>query len=149
MKDKYKHLLNFAANIISLAVEACMFGWVWYMLYIPMLDKANTFFNRGNWAVIGMYVLFVFFFTKIFGGYRIGYMRISDIILSQSGSCDDCCVFRDLSGRQRLSAATAIASDDGNRDYIYRSVGRTGAKGIYTSVSAASDACDLWKLFAG
>ena len=83
MKDKYKHLLNFAANIISLAVEACMFGWVWYMLYIPMLDKANTFFNRGNWAVIGMYVLFVFFFTKIFGGYRIGYMRISDIILSQ------------------------------------------------------------------
>jgi len=30
-----------------------------------------------------MYVLFVFFFTKIFGGYRIGYMRISDIILSQ------------------------------------------------------------------
>ena len=83
MKDKYKHLLNFTANIISLAVEACMFGWVWYMLYIPMLDKANTFFNRGNWAVIGMYVLFVFFFTKIFGGYRIGYMRISDIILSQ------------------------------------------------------------------
>ena len=118
MKDKYKHLLNFTANIISLAVEACMFGWVWYMLYIPMLDKANTFFNRGNWAVIGMYVLFVFFFTKIFG-------------------------------RQRLSAATAIASDDGNRDYIYRSVGRTGAKGIYASVSAASDACDLWKLFAG
>lgn len=43
MKDKYKHLLNFAANIISLAVEAAMFGWVWYMLYIPMLDKANTF----------------------------------------------------------------------------------------------------------
>ena len=68
MKDKYKHLLNFAANIISLTVEAAMFGWVWYMLYIPMLDKANTFFNRGNWAVIGMYVLFVFFFTKIFGG---------------------------------------------------------------------------------
>lgn len=33
--------------------------------------------------MIGMYVLFVFFFTKIFGGYRIGYMRISDIILSQ------------------------------------------------------------------
>ena len=32
MKDKYKHLLNFTANIISLAVEAAMFGWV-YALY--------------------------------------------------------------------------------------------------------------------
>ena len=83
MKDKYKHLLNFAANIISLTVEAAMFGWVWYMLYVPMLDKANALFRRGNWAVIGMYALFVFFFTKVFGGYRIGYMRISDIILSQ------------------------------------------------------------------
>lgn len=95
MKDKYKHLLNFTANIISLAVEACMFGWVWYMLYIPMLDKANTFFNRGNWAVIGMYVLFVFFFTKIFGGYRIGYSMFGYYIIPDIGSdsCDDCCIF--------------------------------------------------------
>ena len=38
---------------------------------------------RGNWAVIGMDVLFVFFFTKVLGGYRIGYMRLSDIVLSQ------------------------------------------------------------------
>ena len=28
-------------------------------------------------------------------------------------------------------------------------MGRTGAKGIYTSVSAASDACDLWKKETG
>ncbi|MCI7108464.1 MAG: sugar transferase [Lachnospiraceae bacterium] len=83
MKEKYKHLLNFAANVITLAVQGFMFGWVWYIMYVPMLDKANALFRRGNWAVIGMYVLFVFFFTKVFGGYRIGYMRVSDIILSQ------------------------------------------------------------------
>lgn len=83
MKEKYKHLLNFAANVIALLVEAFMFGWVWYIKYVPMLDKANTLFRRGNWAVIGMYVLFVYFFTRVFGGYRIGYMRVPDIILSQ------------------------------------------------------------------
>lgn len=83
MKEKYKHLLNFLANVLTLAMEALCFGWVWYVMYVPQLDKANTFFRRGNWAVIGMYVLFVFFFTKVFGGYRIGYMRVSDIILSQ------------------------------------------------------------------
>ena len=83
MREKYKHLLNFMANVITLAVEAVMFGWVWYECYVPLLDKANALFRRGNWAVIGMYVLFVFFFTKVFGGYRIGYMRLSDIILSQ------------------------------------------------------------------
>ena len=83
MKEKYKHLLNFIANVITLAMEAALFGWTWYVLYVPMLDKANALFRRGNWAVIGMYALFVFFFTKVFGGYRIGYMRLSDIILSQ------------------------------------------------------------------
>ena len=83
MKEKYKHLLNFIANVITLAMEAALFGWTWYVMYVPMLDKANALFRRGNWAVIGMYALFVFFFTKVFGGYRIGYMRLSDIILSQ------------------------------------------------------------------
>ncbi len=83
MKEKYKHLLNFTANVMTLLVEGLMFGWVWYICYVPMLDEANALFRRGNWAVIGMYMLFVFFFTKVFGGYRIGYMRMSDIILSQ------------------------------------------------------------------
>ena len=83
MKEKYKHLLNFASNVLTLAMEAWCFGWVWYVLYVPQLDKANKLWRRGNWAVIGMYVLFVFFFTKVLGGYRIGYMRVSDIILSQ------------------------------------------------------------------
>lgn len=84
MKEKYKHLLNFTANVIALAVEAAMFAWLWYVVYIPMLNKENRPWHRGNWAVIGLYVLFVFFFTKVFGGYRIGYMRLSDIILSQT-----------------------------------------------------------------
>ena len=83
MKEKYKHLLNFVANVLTLAMEAVCFGWVWYEIYVPQLNKANKFSMRGNWAVIGMYVLFVFFFTKVLGGYRIGYMRLSDIILSQ------------------------------------------------------------------
>ena len=83
MKDKYKHLLNFTANIISLAVEAAMFGWVWYMLYIPMLDKANTFFNRGDWAVIGVYALILFLLTHLYGGFKIGYLRLMDVLYSQ------------------------------------------------------------------
>jgi exopolysaccharide biosynthesis polyprenyl glycosylphosphotransferase len=83
MKEKYKHLLNFIANVTTLIVEGLMFTWLWYLVYVPQLDKANSLFRRGNWAVIGMYVLFVFFFTQVFGGYRISYMRVSDIILSQ------------------------------------------------------------------
>ncbi|MFG6383534.1 MAG: sugar transferase [Lachnospiraceae bacterium] len=82
-REQYKHLLNLTANYIMLAMEAVLFAYTWYVIYNPMLLKEHRFFNRGNWAVIGMYVLIMYFFTRTFGGYRIGYLRITDICLSQ------------------------------------------------------------------
>lgn len=78
--EKCKHLLNFGANLITILVEAACFAYVWYQIYAPGMH--DPFFRKGHWAVIGMYILFIFFFTKVFGGYNIGYMRIQDIILS-------------------------------------------------------------------
>lgn len=85
MRDRYKHLLNFIANVITLVVDGVLFAYIWYNYYVGWTnDKGDVteYFRRGNWAVIGMYLLIMFFFTKVFGGYRIGYMRLGDIILS-------------------------------------------------------------------
>lgn len=85
IREQYKHLLNFTANIVTLIVDAVLFGLVWYNYYASWeMDNGfvSEYFRRGNWAVIGMYILIIFFFTKVFGGYRIGYMRVTDIILS-------------------------------------------------------------------
>lgn len=80
-RDQYKHLLNGLANFILLAVQTAMFAHIWYKIYVPELE--DPFWRRGNWAVIGMYTLFMYFFSHIFGGYRIGYLRMTDICLSQ------------------------------------------------------------------
>lgn len=77
-RERYKHLLNYGANLMSLLVEGCCFAYIWYNVY----EETYGFYRRGNWAVIGLYVLVIFFFTKVFGGYNIGYMRIPDIALS-------------------------------------------------------------------
>lgn len=79
-KEQYKHLLNYGANLVSLAVEGLVFAYIWYNYYSETIFF--PFFRRGNWAVIGFYMLFVYFFTKVFGGYNVGYMRIADIALS-------------------------------------------------------------------
>lgn len=79
-KEQYKHLLNYGANLVSLAVEGLVFAYIWYNYYSETIFF--PFFRRGNWAVIGFYMLFVYFFTKVFGGYNVGYMRITDIALS-------------------------------------------------------------------
>lgn len=80
-KDKYKHLLTLFSNFFILLMQAVMFGIIWYRIYVPELH--DKFWRRGNWAVIGMYVLVIFFFTRTFGGYKTGYLRITDICLSQ------------------------------------------------------------------
>lgn len=83
-REEYKHLLNYAANLVILIVQAVLFAYIWYRDYVPILvDLEREFWRRGNWAVIGMYVLILFFITKTLGGYSVGYLRISDICLSQ------------------------------------------------------------------
>ena len=76
MKERCKHLLNFCANLVVIIVEACSFGYIWYVFY------GSPFYRRGNWAVIGLYILILFFFTHVFGGYKIGYKPTADIVLS-------------------------------------------------------------------
>ena len=76
-RERYKHLLNLFANFVMLVAETAMFAFIWYKMYVPELE--DKFWNRGNWAVIGMYALVLFFFIRTFGGYRIGYLRITDI----------------------------------------------------------------------
>lgn len=83
-RERYKHLLNLCADAVLLLMEAAMFAIVWYQLYVPSFPPEDQFWRRGNWAVIGIYAIVLFFFTRTFGGYRIGYLRITDIWLSQT-----------------------------------------------------------------
>lgn len=78
MKERCKHLLNFCANMVVVLVEAYTFGYIWFTFY------GSPFFRRGNWAVVGLYILILFFFTNVFGGYKIGYKPTTDIILSHA-----------------------------------------------------------------
>ena len=79
-KDQYKHFLNYGANLITLLVEGGCFAYMWYHIYAGQYG----YWRRGNWAVIGLYVLVIFFFTKVFGGYNISYMRMTDVALSHT-----------------------------------------------------------------
>lgn len=79
-KEQYKRLINFIARVIILAGETVLFALVWYQMYV---GYKYVFFRRGHWAVIGLYALLLFFFTRSFGGYRIGYAKLADVALSQ------------------------------------------------------------------
>lgn len=81
-KERYKHLLNGISCCILWIVQVAAFAYIWYQIYVQNTAIEDRFWYRGNWAVVGMYGLYLFFFTKVLGGYRIGYSRITEMVLS-------------------------------------------------------------------
>lgn len=81
-KERYKHLLNGISCCILWVVQVAAFAYIWYQIYVQNTAIEDRFWYRGNWAVVGMYGLYLFFFTKVLGGYRIGYSRITEMVLS-------------------------------------------------------------------
>lgn len=83
-RDQFKRVINFFESFILLAMHSFIFGYVWYTVYVKQLEQLETpFFRRGNWAVIGVYALILFLLTHLYGGFRVGYLRLMDVLYSQ------------------------------------------------------------------
>ena len=80
-RDQFKRLINFFEGFILLGIHVAVFAVVWYKVYMVHLD--NPFSQRGDWAVIGIYGLVLFLLTHLYGGFRIGYLRLMDVLYSQ------------------------------------------------------------------
>ena len=80
-RDRYKRLITVGEACVLIAAELVLFGLMWYRDYEVTLTL--PFWRRGNWAVIGMYGIIIILFTKLYGGYRVGFFRLLDIVYSQ------------------------------------------------------------------
>ena len=94
-RDQYKRLLLAAAAVVIMAVQTGIFAMVWFRCYG---DLGAHLFVRGNYVVIGLYALIIFFFYNIFGGFQIGRARVFEILYSQSLSilCANCIFYLQL-----------------------------------------------------
>lgn len=85
-KDFYKFkktiMLLMSFSILLFMVAA--FGYIWYKYYNFDVNTGMPFFNqRGNWLIMAVYGLIYVFFTKLYGGTKIGYYKMSNIVYSQ------------------------------------------------------------------
>ena len=72
MKQETKNmLLKYGGNIVLLIIQVGLFSGLWFYYYVPLLAEIGRgFYYWGYWAVVGLYLLFVVFFTKNFDGYK-------------------------------------------------------------------------------
>lgn len=82
-REQYKRLIMFLASACILSIQTVVFAFVWFHSYANEGVIGTVFWNRGNIVVIGQYALMLFFFYKIYGGFKVGYLRVFDVLYSQ------------------------------------------------------------------
>lgn len=80
--DPYKKTILFVFSLISVAMMAVVFAFFWYRVYWDTMYFFH-FYRRGNWAMVGLYSILVYFFSAMYGALRIGQLRRMEVVLSQ------------------------------------------------------------------
>ena len=80
-KDMYKRFVTFVSAVILLAVLTGTFAFVWYRYYSEAI--VLPYYRRGNWVLIGIYCILVILFFKVYGGFKLGYLKKTDMLYSQ------------------------------------------------------------------
>ena len=57
------------------------FAFIWYNHYVEELIL--PYYKRGNWTLIGVYAVLVWLFIKAYGGFKLGYLKKTDMLYSQ------------------------------------------------------------------
>jgi len=79
--EPYKRALNWISAMINTSFLGAAFAYVWYTCYSQ--EIVLPFYRKGNWMVIGIYVVITIIFNMVYGSYKVGYLRKSEALYSQ------------------------------------------------------------------
>ncbi|MCI7766585.1 MAG: sugar transferase [Oscillospiraceae bacterium] len=87
-RDKYKRFIMGLISMVLIVFLLGAYAYVWLTHYNIKLEnsriQADYFGWKGNLLIFGVYLLLIFLFSRIYNGFRIGLLRVSDIIYSQT-----------------------------------------------------------------
>ena len=82
-REQYKRLIMFTSSAVILLLQTAIFAFVWFHYYAYTGAMETEFFHRGNYVIIGLYALMLYLFYQLYGGFKVGYLRVFDVLLSQ------------------------------------------------------------------
>lgn len=86
-RDKYKRFIMGLISIVLVGFLIGTYAFVWQKYYNVWLAseriQAAYFGWKGNLLIFSIYAILIFLFSRIYNGFRIGLLRVSDIIYSQ------------------------------------------------------------------
>lgn len=80
-QEQYKRLIRAVFCCILLCVHAGFFWYVWKNHYSPLMEI--EYWRRGHWLILAFYLFWVFLLPRVYGGWKVGYLRVFNMIYSQ------------------------------------------------------------------
>lgn len=80
--EQYKRLVRFTSSVILISIESGFYWYIWRNFYNQKMDIP---YNRtGNWLIVAVYAILLMVFSLMYGGLKIGYLKTSNSIYSQT-----------------------------------------------------------------
>lgn len=79
--EQYKRLIRFFTSIAILSVEVGIYWIAWISCF--SLAAGSPFFRKGDWLMAAVYALLLLFFSRMYGGLKIGYLERGNVLYSQ------------------------------------------------------------------
>ena len=76
-----RRILILISSAISLVFQITAYGYCWFTSFKHMV--AQIFWIKGDILMISIYAVLLFFFSKMYGGMRIGYLKAWEVFFSQ------------------------------------------------------------------
>lgn len=87
-REKYKRFIMGVICSVLVLLLTGVYMYVWQKYYNLNLNderiRADWFGWKGNLLIAALYMVLIMLFSRIYNGFRIGLLRVSDIIYSQS-----------------------------------------------------------------
>lgn len=79
--EQYKRVVKFLSSLIIIFAQVGIYWNTWITYYNDYIEL--PFFRKGNWLMAAVFGVQLFFFSKIYGGLKVGYLKVGDVIYSQ------------------------------------------------------------------
>ena len=85
MDNKYhlKRLIVFGSSALLMVAQVLVFASTWFNSYVETGALEQPFFYKGNFAVIGLYALMLLIFFKLTRSFRVGHLRMFEVLFTQ------------------------------------------------------------------
>lgn len=83
--ESLKRLVILQLSFIGLIIHTAVYAYFWFQRYYPYLlyhGKAK-FFRNGHLLIILIYFVLLFFFASMYGALKIGYLKPTDVFISE------------------------------------------------------------------